>query len=185
MRDIANPVGPTRDRGSEVSVRAASPGDRDRLLRMFSRLSRRSIFLRFHLPYPRVPEWALALFTNADDYGGESLVAVAGDEILGHALYVRSDYGHDAEMAVLVEDGWQSEGIGRLLVSELARRAAGRGIETFTGEVLGENQRALGLLTAAFAGTRYTMRDGVYHVRMPLRAPEPKGDPAETARRAA
>ncbi len=70
MRDIANPVGPTRDRGSEVSVRAASPGDRDRLRRMFSRLSRRSIFLRFHLPYPRVPEWALALFANADDYGG-------------------------------------------------------------------------------------------------------------------
>ncbi len=88
-------------------------------------------------------------------------------------------------MAVLVEDGWQSKGIGRLLVSELARRAACRGIETFTGEVLGENQCALGLLTAAFAGTRYTMRDGVYRVRMPLRAPVPTGDPAETARRAA
>ncbi len=181
----ANPVGPTRDRRDGVFVRAASPGDRDRLRRMFSRLSRRSIYQRFHLPYPRVPEWAVALFTGAGDYGGESLVAVAGGEILGHAVYVRSEYGHDAEMAVLVEDGWQSKGIGRLLVSELARRVAGRGIETFTAEVLAENQRALGLLTAVFAGTRYAMRDGVYHVRMPLLAPKPTGNPAEAVGRAA
>ena len=168
-----------------VTVRAVAPGDEDRLLRMFSQLSGRSIYQRFHLPYPRVPEWAIALFTDADDYGREVLVAVAGGEIVGHALYVRSDYGQDAEMAVLVEDGWQSRGIERLLASELARHAAGRGIETFTAEVLGENQRALGLLTTVFAGARYAVRDGVYHVRMPLRAPDPATRSAKAVRRAA
>jgi GNAT superfamily N-acetyltransferase len=185
MHDVAQTLGSTRGRRLEVSVRPVSPGDGGRLRRMFSRLSGRSIYQRFHIPYPRVPEWAVALFADVDGDQGEALVALVGDEIVGHALYVRSDHGHDAEMAVLVEDGWQSGGLGRLLVWELARSAAGRGIETFCGEVLGENQRALGLLTAVFPGTRYAMRDGVYHVRMPLRAPDPADKLAGTARRAA
>ncbi len=88
-------------------------------------------------------------------------------------------------MAVLVEDAWQSRGVGRLLVSELSGSAAGRGIETFTGEVLGENQRALGLLTSVFAGTRYAMKDGVYHVRMPLRTFAATASPAGPSRSAA
>ena len=63
--------------------------------------------------------------------------------------------------------------------------AASRDVEIFTGEVLGENQRALGLVTAVFAGTRYTLRGGAYHVRMPLRAPGPAANPAGTVPRAA
>jgi GNAT superfamily N-acetyltransferase len=185
VHDAANSVGPTHGRRPEVAVRAVAPGDEDRLRRMFSRLSGRSIYQRFHAPYPSVPEWAVALFTEVDGHRRRSLVAVAGDEIVGHALYVRSDYGHDAEMAVLVEDGWQSNGVGRLLVSELARSAASRDVEIFTGEALGENQRALGLVTSVFAGTRYTLRGGAYHVRMPLRAPGPAANPAGTVPRAA
>jgi GNAT superfamily N-acetyltransferase len=180
MHDIAHEAGQTRGRRPEVVVRAISPGDGDLLRRMFSRLSQLSIYRRFHLPYPRVPEWAVALFTGVDGYQGEFLVAVAGGEIVGHALYTRSDYGRNAEMAVLVEDGWQSKGVGRLLVSELARSAAGRGIETFTAEVLRENERALGLLTSVFAGARYATRGGVYHLRMPLRTPGPAASPTVT-----
>ena len=185
MHGIAHEAQRTRGRRPRVAVRAVSPGDEDLLRRMFSRLSQRSIYRRFHMPYPRVPEWAVSLFTNVGGDQGESLVAVAGGEILGHALYVRSDYGHDAEMAVLVEDGWQSKGVGRMLVSELARSAAGRGIETFAAEVLGENQRALGLMTSLFAGTRYATRGGVYHLRVPLRTPGPAASPAGTVRHAA
>ena len=185
MHDVAQTLGSTRGRRPEVSIRPVSPRDGGRLRRMFSRLSGRSIYQRFQIPYPRVPEWVVALFADVDGGQGKALVAMVGDEIVGHALYVRSDHGNDAEMAVLVEDGWQSGGVGRLLVRELARSAAGRGIETFCGEVLGENHRALGLLTAVFPGTSYAMRDGVYQVRMPLRAPDPAYKLAETARRAA
>ncbi len=176
MHSIAQPVGSARVRRPEVSVRPVLPGDEDLLRRMFSRLSGRSIYQRFHIPYPRVPGWAIALFTDVDGYQGESLVSVADDEIVGHALYVRSDYRHDAEMAVLVEDGWQSKGVGRLLVSMPG---------FFTREVLGENQRALVLVASVFAGTRYTVRGGVYNIRMPLRSPGPAANPASATRRAA
>ena len=134
---------------------------------MFSRVSSETIHLRFHIPYPEVPEWMLALMLDVDQDAKGGLVAVAKGEIVGHAMYVRLADGNEAEMAIIVEDGWQSKGVGKSLLLELAHRARLRGIETFTGEVLGQNRRMLGL-AAMFAGTDYTTEDGVYHVRMPL-----------------
>ncbi len=169
--------------GYTVSVRAMSSGDAEDLRRMFSRLSPKTIYQRFHMPYPRVPGWALASFMRADGQAA-SLVAVVGDEIVGHAIYVRSDSGREAEFALVVEDLWQSQGVGKLLLSELAKRARHRGVETFTGEVLGENRRVLGLLDAVFVEVNYLMKDGVYHVRVPLRTPG-EMDTARTGQRAA
>ena len=74
--------------------------------------------------------------------------------------------------------------VGKLLLSELAKRARHRGVETFTAEVLGENRRVLGLLNAVFVEVNYLMKDGVYHVRAPLRTPE-EMTPARAGRSAA
>ena len=173
--------------GTRVSIRVATRWDREGLRGMFSRASCETIYRRFHVPYPDVPERTLALMLDVEDHhhDKESLVAVAQEEgIVGHAMYVRLGDGGEAEMAIIVEDGWQSKGVGKSLLSELAQRARLRGIEIFTGEVLGENRRMLGL-AAMFAETTYTIRDGLYHVRMPLRTFEPTAYPARTLGRAA
>ena len=99
-------------------------------------------------------------------------------------MYVRLENDGEAEMAIVVEDGWQSMGVGKSLLSELALRAKRRGIEAFTAEVLGTNRRMLGL-AARFPGVRRTMEDGTYHVRVPLRAPEPAGAAPRDGRLAA
>jgi GNAT superfamily N-acetyltransferase len=93
-------------------------------------------------------------------------------------MYVRVGDASEAEIAIIVEDGSQSRGVGKSLLSKLADRARLQDIETFTAEVLGENRRMLGL-AAMFAGTEYTIEDGLYHIRIPLRTFEP---PAYTAR---
>ena len=169
---------------TQVSIRVATPGDGEGLRGMFSRVSSETIYRRFHIPYPDVPERTLALMLDVDHHGKEFLVAVSEEEIIGHAMYVRLGDGSVAEMAIIVEDGWQSKGVGKLLLSELAQRARLRGIELFTGEVLGTNRRMLGL-AAMFAGTGYTIEDSLYHVRMPLRTAEPTAYTAQTLRRAA
>lgn len=155
---------------SPVSVRPVSSEDREALGRMLSRLSARTIYERFHDPYPSLPAWALAGMVEADHDDKEALVAVVGAEIVGHAMYVRLGSG-EAELAVVVEDGCRSRGIGRLLLTELALKARSRGIDLFTGPVLGENRRALGALAAVFPGMRYGVSDGAYRVRAPLQAP--------------
>ena len=135
---------------------------------MFSRLSRETLYRRFHAPYPRVPEWALHRLLGVERYNGESIVAIASNEIVGHAMYVPSPDGREAEVAVVVEDSWQSKGVGKLLISELAERAKQRGIQFFTGTVLSENRRALDFFLAASSEVRCELKDGSYLLRAPL-----------------
>jgi GNAT superfamily N-acetyltransferase len=149
-------------------IRIATPSDAEKLRAMFARSSTETVYRRFHSPLPEVPGWMVVLMLDADHHDKEVLVAVAEEKIVGHAMYARLGDGDEAEMAIVVEDEWHSMGIGRSLLSELEERAGLRGIETFTGEVLGHNRPMLGL-AATFAGTDYTTEDGVWHVRMPLR----------------
>src|SRR5918998_5291283 len=151
-----------------VAIRVATTDDKEKLRRLFSRLSSQSIYRRFHLPHPRVPEQMLNIMLDVDHYDKESLLAVAEEEIIAHAMYVRLGASSDAEVAFVVEDRWQSKGVVKLLLSQIAEKARLRGVETFTGVVLGENRRVLGLLNAVFADVEYVIRDELYHFRVPL-----------------
>ena len=167
--------------GRQVSVRNLSAADEPALRAMLDRLSRETIYSRFHAPYPRVPEPMLAHLMGYAD--GRSVVAVAGDDVVGHAMYAGAS--GEAEMAIVVEDGWQSIGVGKLLLAGLALRAAGRGIATFTGLALGENRHVLGLADAVFAGARRTLKDGSYEMSMPLGGLRPAPEGGREARPAA
>jgi GNAT superfamily N-acetyltransferase len=151
-----------------VCVRAVTATHGEELRAMFARLSPRSIYHRFHAPYPAVPRWAGEAFLNTGIPSGESLVAVAGTRIVGHAMYAASPGSREAEVGILVEDSWQSREIGRFLLAALARGARRQGIAIFSGEVLGEYRRAVGLFENVLPGTRYSISGGRYHVRAPL-----------------
>jgi GNAT superfamily N-acetyltransferase len=158
---------------THVSIRAASSGDGESLRRMFSRVSSETIYRRFHIPYPDVPERMLALMLDVDHHDEESLVAVEEGEIVGHAMYVRLGDGSEAEMAIVVEDGFQSKGVGKLLLRKLAEKARSRGIVTFAGTVLIENRRMLGLISAVFTESTHVITDGVFDFRVLLRTLKP------------
>jgi GNAT superfamily N-acetyltransferase len=159
-------------REPDLRVRTASSEDEQGLRRMFSRLSPQSIYLRFHIPYPKVPEWAVTSFIESNRPRKEILLAVVGEEVAGHAMYVLSDEGRDAEFAIVVEDQWQSKGVGKFLLSRLAEEAQRRSVETFSGFVLLENRRMLGLIKSVFSEATYTIEGGAYHIVVPLDSPE-------------
>lgn len=152
------------ENGRQVSIGDLPAADEPVLRATFGRLSRETIYRRFHAPYPRVPEPVLSHLIGYAD--GRSVVAVARNDVVGHAMYAGES--GQAEMAVVVEDGWQSMGVGKLLLAGLALRAAGRGIATFTGLALGENRRVLDLVEAVFAGARHTPKAGSDEMSMPL-----------------
>ena len=170
--------------GPELRIRPVSSGDEDRLREMLSRLSRETIHRRFHLPMPHVPVWALAYLTEVDHYDKESLVALVGNEIVGQAMYVRQE-AREAEMAIVVEDRWQSRGIGKLLLSRLAEEAGRRGIEVFIGAVLGENRGALRFFSSVLSEAKFKIRGGMYQLYVSLLGPEPVRGfiPQESVRR--
>lgn len=156
-----------------VGVRDASAADLDALRAMFSRSSAGTIYGRFHLPYPRVPGWMLAQLLNGGPSGGRSLVAVVRGGVVGHAMHGPPQAG-EAEVAVVVEDGWQRRGVGECLLRMLAEKARGEGVvEAFVATVLGENRLALRLGEVVFGTGEARVEDGCYVLRAPLRALRP------------
>jgi GNAT superfamily N-acetyltransferase len=165
---LADHVDHRSQKTNAILIRSVSSEDEDGLRRMLSRLSRKSVYLRFHAPLPRAPEWAVAMFANSDRGYGESLVAVADGEIVGHAMYVLQGGGDSAEFAIVVEDRCQARGIGKRLLSTLAERAGREGVKCFTGAVLGENRLMFGLARSVFEKVGYAMENGAYAVSAPL-----------------
>lgn len=155
--------------GRGVMVRAAVPGDAEGLGRMFSRCSIQTILFRFHSPLPRVPGTMLDRLADVPPHLGRSFVAETGGEVIGHAMFVREGEGdREAEVAVVVEDGWSSSGLGRRLLAEVCGGARRDGVETLLCTTLGENSRVQEVARRVFPGAHLTFSDGACDMRLPL-----------------
>ena len=148
------------------------PDDHQGLRAMFSRVSSETIYRRFHTPYPRVPEWIPEFLMDSDRRGGRSLVAVVGEEIVGHAMCALPEAG-EAEVAIVVEDRWQSRGVGKLLLFELAEDAKGQGVEDFVCIFLIENRVVPRLVDSVFSDARYSLKEGTRLARASLTTLKP------------
>jgi RimJ/RimL family protein N-acetyltransferase len=134
--------------GRRVRVRPVHPDDEERLAEFYNGLSRQTIYHRFfsaQLP----PAW-FHFFANVDYLRRLALVAEDGEpghpRLLGVAGYDPTDEDGTAEVAVVVEDGLQGQGLGTLLLTDLLQAAEARGIRRFRGDVLRDNGRMLDLL---------------------------------------
>ena len=73
-----------------------------------------------------------------------------------------------ADMAIVVADAWQRQGVGTRLVAALAERAASEGIEGFAVDIQGDNYGALKLFKRVAPGVRMTFSAGVGEAVIPL-----------------
>lgn len=151
-----------------VDTRPVRPDDGPRFCRLWERLSPETVYRRFHAPLRHPPVDADRLVAVDHDLR-EALVAVVGDEVVGVARYDRSpaDPG-TADVAVVVEDGWQGVGIGRQLLAELTALAARRGVRTLTADVQTDNDRVVGLVRRLLPDAVLTPAHGVYAVQSPV-----------------
>jgi len=122
---VAVPARLTLLDGSTVRVRPIRPGDKQRLLEGFERLSPESRYRRFLSPVPRLSDRALRYLTEVDHHDHEALIGIAHDcSGVGVARFVRSEEDPElAEAAVTVVDDWQGRGLGTALLVLLAERA--------------------------------------------------------------
>ncbi len=148
--------------GAVLRVRPVALADEARLRRMFYRLSPGSIYTWLFVPAPRIPERAalLAALARVDYERQYALVAVAGSEIVGIARYDLDAADAEAELAIIVEDAWQARGLGKLLMRRLITEASQHQITAFTARMLGENRRALRLVSSLFASVRWEWNSG-------------------------
>ena len=141
-RDLALPD------GARLRLRPIRPDDGPRLVALHDRLSRYTAYQRFFTAMRRLPpDWAHIL-ANVDYRRRLALVAEhppTGD-LVAVARYEPTDREDTAEIAFVVQDGWQNRGLGTILLGDLLAAAEARGIRRFRAYVLADNTRMIDLL---------------------------------------
>jgi ribosomal protein S18 acetylase RimI-like enzyme len=134
--------------GRPVKIRALRPDDRADMLAAIGRTSMQSLQRRFFVPKKGFSERELAFFLDIDFETHVALVAQIDEDghpiIAGGGRYIVVQPGH-AEIAFVVVDDYQGQGIGTILMRHLAVLARDAGLKELIAEVLPENSAMLKL----------------------------------------
>lgn len=154
--------------GSAVELRPLERGDRQRLVRLFGRLSPETVYRRFLSPIQEPSEGGLDRLLDLDHREREAVAAVSGEEVVGVARYSLTPGTRSADLAVVVEDAWQGRGLSRFLLERLAELARLRGIERFTATIHSENRPAIRVLRRNFPSASFRLDGTEVDAELPL-----------------
>jgi RimJ/RimL family protein N-acetyltransferase len=126
-----------------IAIRPIEGDDGPRLEAAYDRLSPETKYRRFLAVKPRLSENDVRYLTAADGRDHVALVATPADDptqIIAVARFVRrQEDPATAELAIVVGDPYQGEGIGTELLERLADRALRGGIVRFHATMLADN----------------------------------------------
>jgi len=136
--------------GSSLHLRPIQMSDEEKLLALFNRLSKHTIYLRFHHVLNHMSREEARRFCTVDYYNTFALVGTLGEDvderIIAVGRYAKQPGAERAQIAFEVEDKYQGLGIGSHLLDQLAYIAREKGIISFEAEVLAENQDMMNVL---------------------------------------
>jgi RimJ/RimL family protein N-acetyltransferase len=160
----------------ELLLRPLRPDDKRLLSQAFDRLSPETRYRRFFAPIERLSDRDLRYLTEVDHHDHEAIAAVNPENgmIVGVARYIRSDDPGEAEVAVVVGDPWQGQGVATALLQELVRRAREEGIDHFVALVMSDNTEALELFRHLAPGASHVRRSASGHTELVMSLPDPE-----------
>lgn len=132
--------------GQRIEIRGLRPGDRSDMLAAVDRISPESLYRRFFGPKRHFSEKEIDFFLVPDFVNQVALVAVLDDRwqpaIVGGGRYIVTQPGI-AEVAFVVVDDYQGQGIGSALLRQLVAIARRVGLKQLVAEVLPDNEPML------------------------------------------
>ena len=132
--------------GERILIRALRPEDREGIIAAVASIGSASLYRRFFAVKRDFGEEEKLYFLNPDFISHVALAAVAEEAgkpvITGGARYVATKPG-EAEVAFLVTDKHQGQGIGAALMRHLVTIAREAGLRELTAQVLAENRAML------------------------------------------
>lgn len=155
--------------GQRVEVRALRPGDREALLAAADRTSDRSLYRRFFSMRRAFSDAEVAAFVNVDFVDEIALIAVMcerGREVVaGGGRYIVVRPG-TAELAFMVIDEFQGQGIASALLRHLTALARAAGLREFIAEVLPDNTAMLRVFERSGLSIERKRENGVVHITL-------------------
>ena len=134
--------------GTDVSLRPIRPDDEPRMAQFHQTLSERTVYMRYFSSLSlrsRVAHDRLLRICHVD---GEREVALVVDytnkrmgqqQILGVGRLIKLDTRNEAEVAILVSDQYQKQGLGTELLRRLIQIARDQKLHRVSGELLRDN----------------------------------------------
>ena len=157
--------------GRRLEIRALRPDDRADMLAAVNRASAQSLARRFFVPKRRLTQQEIEFFLDVDFVNHVALVATCeegGQQVIaGGGRYVVSQ-PRLAELAFVVVDQYQGQGIGAVLLRHLATLARDAGVKEFTAEVLPDNAAMLKVFEKSGLQPRLKRAPGEVHVTLQL-----------------
>lgn len=159
VRDL--PCGPT-------VIRSIRPEDALSLQDFHEHLSERTVRLRFLAAKPHLTQAEAGYFTHVDNVRRVALVAHTEGTLIGVGRFDAID-ARRAEVAFVVRDDFQGNGLGSWLLSELIEEARDRSFSEFIADVEPSNARMLRTFEHAGVPMESRLVDGLIAVRLSLR----------------
>ena len=135
--------------GRPIDIRALHPKDEAEMLAAIDRTNPESLRRRFFAPKRGFSEKEKAFFMNIDFINHVALIAEIDEDgrpaIIGGGRYIVTEPGA-AEVAFVVVDAYQRQGIGALLTRHLMNLARAAGLKELAADVLPENAAMLKVL---------------------------------------
>ncbi len=132
--------------GTRLLVRPIRPDDADALVALHARLSADTIYRRYFGARPHLAPADVDRFTRVDGRARFALVAMRGSDLVAVARYEGRPGDLSAELAVVVDDALQHQGVGRRLLERLLDVAREAGLGELAADVLVGNEAMLSLL---------------------------------------
>jgi acetyl coenzyme A synthetase (ADP forming)-like protein len=154
--------------GSTVHVRPVKATDAAAVRAFFEGLSPESIALRFFSGFPNL-DMAVRWATEVDYDRRYGLVATSGDDrVVAHAGWERHpDRPDRAEVAFAIADTMQGNGLGTILLGQLAEAAAAAGVTVLNAEVLPHNRKMVGVFRDSGFPVTTRAAPGLVQVELP------------------
>jgi len=156
--------------GTTLNVRALRPGDEDKLIATFGRLSQRTVRLRFHYQMTEMSRTEARELCNIDYDNTFAMAATTGEgdneKFIAVIRYTRLPKADHALMALVVEDKYQGKGAGTGLLQMMVEITRSKGIRYLVAEILGEATDSRKVLEDAGFRKEQVLENGV--VRMTL-----------------
>jgi acyl-CoA hydrolase/GNAT superfamily N-acetyltransferase len=161
--------------GARVLVRPVRPSDEEPLQRLFYELSDESRYQRFLAHKSVHPHEEMQKLVDADYGASMALVVVNPEtgELIAMARYDLEPASGLGDIAFVVRDDWQRQGIGSCLMRRMIELGRAKGVAGFSADVLPGNLGMMLVFQQSGLCVQSRFDGTVYHLVMRFEEPKP------------
>ena len=147
------------------------------MIDLFYAFSDETVYRRWMRTMPRMTHNFLLRYLHVDHISNVAIVietTVPGveSELLGVGRYHTDRVTGLAEIAIVIRDDHQRQGLGTALFGHLVDIARSNEVPGFTAQVLASNSQMMHVLHKSGLDVQCSLQGGVYKVKIPLSRPE-------------